>query len=45
MEYLPQNPDYNEEFTVLEQVFKGTSSEMKLLVEYQETLKNYLNEL
>lgn len=38
VEYLPQNPDYNEDFTVLQQVFKGTSSEMKLLLEYQETL-------
>ena len=45
VEYLPQNPDYNEDFTVLQQVFKGTSNEMKLLLEYQETLdllsKNY----
>ncbi len=38
IEYLPQNPDYNEDFTVLQQVFKGTSNEMKLLLEYQETL-------
>ncbi len=38
IEYLPQNPDYNEDFTVLEQVFKGTSNEMKLLLQYQETL-------
>ena len=38
IEYLPQNPDYNENFTVLQQVFKGTSSEMKLLLEYEETL-------
>ncbi|HSQ89621.1 ABC-F family ATP-binding cassette domain-containing protein [Romboutsia sp.] len=38
VEYLPQNPAYNEDFTVLEQVFKGTSEEMKLLLEYQETL-------
>ena len=38
VEYLPQNPDYNEDFTVLQQVFKGTSSEMKLLLEYEETL-------
>ncbi len=38
VEYLPQNPEYNESFTVLEQVFKGTSEEMKLLLEYQETL-------
>ncbi|MGL5330373.1 MAG: ABC-F family ATP-binding cassette domain-containing protein [Peptostreptococcaceae bacterium] len=38
IEYLPQNPDYNENLTVLQQVFKGTSQEMKLLLEYQETL-------
>ena len=38
VEYLPQNPDYNEDFTVLQQVFKGNSSEMKLLLEYEETL-------
>lgn len=38
VEYLPQNPEYDENFTVLEQVFKGTSEEMKLLLEYQETL-------
>lgn len=49
IEYLPQNPDYNEDLTVLEQVFKGTSPEMKLLLEYQETLeeinKNYRDSL
>ncbi|MGX4599297.1 ABC-F family ATP-binding cassette domain-containing protein [Faecalimicrobium sp. JNUCC 81] len=49
IEYLPQNPDYNENLTVLEQVFKGTSPEMKLLLEYQETLeeinKNYNDSL
>lgn len=39
VEYLPQNPDYDEEATVLEQVFKGTSSEMKLLGEYQDVLE------
>lgn len=38
IEYLPQNPNYLEEATVLEQVFKGTSEEMHLLGEYQETL-------
>ena len=38
VEYLPQNPDYNEDFTVLQQVFKGASNEMKLLLEYEETL-------
>ncbi|SCH02768.1 ABC-F family ATP-binding cassette domain-containing protein [Romboutsia sp. 1001713B170207_170306_H8] len=39
VEYLPQNPDYDEEATVLEQVFKGTSAEMKLLGEYQDVLE------
>ncbi|MGL5312694.1 MAG: ABC-F family ATP-binding cassette domain-containing protein [Peptostreptococcaceae bacterium] len=39
VEYLPQNPDYNEDFTVLEQVFKGTSEEMRLLLDYEETLE------
>lgn len=43
IEYLPQNPDYNEDFTILQQVFKGTSEEMKLLLEYQETLDEINN--
>lgn len=38
IEYLPQNPDFHEEATVLEQVFKGTSPEMTLLRQYQEIL-------
>lgn len=38
IEYLPQNPYYDENATVLEQVFKGTSSEMKLLRDYQNIL-------
>jgi ABC transport system ATP-binding/permease protein len=38
IEYLPQNPHYDENATVLEQVFKGTSSEMKLLRDYQKIL-------
>lgn len=38
IEYLPQNPHYDEKATVLEQVFKGTSSEMKLLRDYQKLL-------
>ena len=38
IEYLPQNPYYDENATVLEQVFKGTSSEMKLLRDYQSLL-------
>lgn len=39
IEYLPQNPYYDEEATVLEQVFKGTSSEMKLIGQYQDILE------
>lgn len=38
VEYLPQNPDYDDNATVLEQVFKGTSEEMRILGEYEETL-------
>lgn len=38
VEYLPQNPDFHEGATVLEQVFKGTSPEMTLLRQYQEIL-------
>ncbi|MDE5978034.1 MAG: ABC-F family ATP-binding cassette domain-containing protein [Turicibacter sp.] len=39
IEYLSQNPDFHEEATVLEQVFKGNSPEMKLLRDYQEILE------
>lgn len=39
MEYLFQNPDYNPENTVLEQVFKGNSKEMMLLREYENLLE------
>lgn len=49
IEYLPQNPTYNESSTVLEQVFNGTSEELKLLGEYQEILErlnsNFTDEL
>lgn len=38
IEYLPQNPHYDENSTVIEQVFKGTSSEMRLICEYQKIL-------
>ena len=38
IEYLSQNPDYKFEASVLEQVFKGNSPEMKLLKEYEEVL-------
>ncbi|MGO0862406.1 ATP-binding cassette domain-containing protein, partial [Clostridioides difficile] len=39
VEYLPQNPTYDENSTVLEQVFNGTSEELKLLGKYQVTLE------
>ena len=39
MEYLFQNPDYNPENTVLEQVFKGNSKEMMILREYENILE------
>lgn len=39
IEYLPQNPDYDLESTVLEQVFKGNSPSMELIRNYEETLE------
>ena len=39
VEYLSQNPNFDEEASVLEQVFKGNSKEMQLLREYQEILE------
>lgn len=39
VEYLSQSPDYDEEATVLEQVFRGNSPEMKVLGEYQNVLE------
>ena len=38
IEYLPQNPYYDEDATVLEQVFKGTCEEMKIIGDYQDIL-------
>lgn len=38
IEYLPQNPYYDENATVLEQVFKGTCEEMKIIGNYQDVL-------
>lgn len=35
IEYLPQQPDFDLDSTVLEQVFKGTSPVMRLLQEYE----------
>jgi len=38
VQYLPQNPEFNLQDTVLEQVFKGYSPLMKLLREYEQAL-------
>ncbi|MEF9951587.1 MAG: ABC-F family ATP-binding cassette domain-containing protein [Clostridium sp.] len=35
IEYLPQNPEFEGEDTVIKQVFRGTSKEMTLLREYE----------
>lgn len=39
LEYLPQNPDFEDQATVLQQVFKGNSPVMKLLREYESVLE------
>jgi len=38
IEYLPQNPEFDDTATVLEQVFKGHSPVMKVLREYEQAL-------
>jgi len=40
IEYLPQNPDFDPEATVLEQVFKGNNPIMKLIREYEEAIRS-----
>lgn len=37
IEYLPQNPYFEEDATVIEQIFKGTSRFMQVLKNYEET--------
>ncbi len=39
IEYLPQEPDFDPEATVIMQVFKGNSPVMQLLREYEQTLE------
>lgn len=41
IEYLPQNPSFENGLTVIQQVFKGNSPIMKLLREYEETIQKY----
>lgn len=38
IEYLPQNPDFDEDSTILEQVFKGNSPFMKVLRDYEQAM-------
>jgi len=38
-EFLPQNPDFDAEATVLEQVFKGNSPVIRVLKEYEQVLE------
>lgn len=40
VEYLSQNPYFNPEATVLEQVFEGNSEVMKVIREYNEAIEN-----
>jgi len=43
IEYLPQNPQFDEDATVLEQIFKGDSPVMRLLRQYEITLEELHN--
>lgn len=38
IEYLSQNPPFDVDSTVLQQIFKGDTKEMKILMEYEELL-------
>ena len=40
IEYLAQNTEFNEDSTILEQIFRGDSKEMRLLMEYENILEN-----
>ncbi len=39
IEYLPQNPEFDEQATVLEQIFKGNSPAMRAIREYEPVLE------
>lgn len=40
IEYLPQNPDFDPEATVIEQVFRGNSEVMKVIRDYEKAIQN-----
>jgi ABC transport system ATP-binding/permease protein len=41
IEYLPQNPSFEDGITVLQQAFKGSSPVMELIREYEHTLQKF----
>ncbi len=41
IEYLPQDPEFANDVTVLEQVFKSSSPMIKLIKEYEQALEDY----
>ena len=43
IEYLSQDQNFVEESTVIEHIFRGDTKEMKLLIEYEETLEKMSN--
>ena len=44
IEYLAQNPQFDSEATILEQIFQGDSSVMKLIQEYEHILRLLTNQ-
>ena len=44
IEYLSQNPDIKEDATVIEQIFRGETREIKLLMEYEKILEKMTHE-
>lgn len=44
VEYLAQDTKYDDNSTILEQIFKGDTPEMKLLMEYEELLEKINND-
>lgn len=45
IEYLAQDTKYDNNSTILEQIFKGDTPEMKLLMEYEELLEKVNNDI
>ncbi|GAB6170241.1 ABC-F family ATP-binding cassette domain-containing protein [Clostridium carnis] len=43
VEYLSQNPNFKNDTTILEQIFKGDTREMKLIMEYESILEKIDN--